>query len=159
MRHRLVFWMLGTPWWTGCVSTPGPVAPCPAAANARVVGCLDIVVGVRRDPVLSFDVANSCPHPVAVEFRNVLVRAWSDDGSEQRPAPWDPRSELFQAQIDGHDRVRVVLDFPVPAATPHFCVDVARLNVDEPAPQPVELCFRDAGGGNFVSDSLPERWP
>jgi hypothetical protein len=159
MSHRLAFWVLSPLWWTGCVCTPGPVARRPAGANARVVGCLNIAVGVRRDPVLTFDVANTCPHPVAVEFRNVVVRAWSEDRTEHRPAPWDPRSELFQAQIDGHDRVRVVLDFPVSAATPHFCVDVARLNVDGPAPHPVELCFRSDGGGNFVSDSLGERWP
>ncbi len=155
----LAFWMLGPLWLTGCVYTPASLARLPTDGNARVVGCLNIAVNVRRDPVLAFEVANLCPHPVAVEFRNVVVRAWAEDGAEHRPVPWDPRGELFEAQIDGHDRERVVLDFPVEVATPHFCVDVARLNVDGPAPHPVELCFRSVGDGSFVCDSLAERWP
>jgi hypothetical protein len=157
MRHRLAFWVLGPLWWAGCASGPGPGPRRHTGANAHIVGCLDIDVGAQRDPVLAFDVANRCPHPVAVEFRNLLVRAWSADGTEYRPAPWDPRDELFQAQVDGHQLERIVLAFPVREATPHFCVDVSRLNVDEPAPFPVESCFSSDIDGNIVSDSHAEK--
>lgn len=159
MRPRLAFWLFGSLLWTGCASGPGPRPRGHTSANARVVGCLDIDVGTERDPVLAFDIVNTCPHPVAVEFRNLVVRAWAADGTEYRPPPSDPRNELFQAQVDGHELERVVLAFPVWEATPHFCVDVARLNVDEPASHPVEVCFRSDGGGNFVSDSHAEKQP
>jgi hypothetical protein len=159
MRHRLAFWVLSPLLWTGCARGVGPRPRLHTGASARIVGCLDIDVGARRDLVLTFDVANRCPQPVALEFRNLVVRAWSADGTEDRPTPSGPRNELFQAQLDGHQVERVVLAYPVWAENPRFCVDVARLNVDQPAPHPVEVCFRYAGGGKVEPDSPAERRP
>ena len=159
MRHRLRLLVLGSLSWMGCVRYLGPPPRRLAGADVRVVGCLDIGVGAPSDPVFAFDVANTCPYPVAVEFRNLVVRAWSADGTEQRTAPCDPRGELFPAQLDGHDVERVVLAYPVDTPTRRFCVDVARLNVDAPAPHPVEVCFHAYGGGTFASESAAERSP
>src|ERR1700761_7190190 len=148
MRGHLALLVFGSVTWMGCIPYIGPPPRHIVPADARSVGCLAIAVAAPRDPVLAFDIANSCPYPVAVEFRNVVVRAWSYSGTEYRPAACDPRGELFQAQLDGHDSARVVLSFPVPVPTPRFCVDVARLNVDRPAPQPLHVWFLATGDGS-----------
>jgi hypothetical protein len=159
MCHRLAFWVLGPLWWTGCAGSVGPRPRLHTGASARIVGCLDVDVSARRDVVLTFDVTNRCPQPIALEFRNLVVRTWAPDGTEDRPPPSDPNHELFQAQLDGHRAERVVLAYPVWVDNPSFCVDVARLNVDQPAPHPVEVCFRYAGGGQVEPDSSLERRP
>lgn len=106
------------------------------------VGCLEIAVRALRDPVLAFSVGNACHYPVGVDFRKLTVRAWSADGHEYHPAISDPRHELRDAVIDGDAVADVAIDFPVEEATPTFCVDVAGLNLDTPAPGPQEMCFR-----------------
>jgi hypothetical protein len=126
----------------GCAYVPGSLAQRREVYDVRTVGCLEIAVRPLRDPVIAFTVGNACRFPVGVEFRNLAVRAWTDAGTELHPAVSDPRHELFQAVVDGHDTATAALDFPTPWATPRFCVDVGRLNIDQPAAGPVEMCFR-----------------
>jgi hypothetical protein len=145
-------WFLGIPLLSGCAAfVPGSLARRPDVYDVRRVGCLEIAVRPLRDPVIAFTIGNCCPNPVGVEFRNLTVRAWSEDGTEHHPAVSDPRGELFEAVIDGHDQVNAALDFPVSEMTPRFCVDVSRLNVDQPAPNPVEMCFRVYGAGEDIT--------
>jgi hypothetical protein len=124
---------------------PGSLAQRPDVHDARQVGCLDIAARALSDPLIAFTIGNRCRHPVGVDFRNLAVRAWGGAGTLFQPAAADPRDELFEAVLDGHGEAKVTLDFPVYYATPTFCVDVGRLNVDTPAPVPVEMCFRVDG--------------
>jgi hypothetical protein len=148
-------WLLGPLWLAGCAYLPGSLATRPGIREARV-GCLEIGIRSAHDPVIGFTVGNTCRYPVGVEFRNVVVRAWDELGIEYRPRPADPRHELFTAAIDGNAEISLALDYPMAVATPRFCVDVGRLNVDEPAAAPVDLCFREDAVGRIVSDFHPE---
>jgi hypothetical protein len=129
---------------SACVAyVPGSLAERRDTYDVRRVGCLEIAVRAVRDPVLGFTLGNTCHHPVGVDFRNLTVRAWTADGAEHDPTISDPRDELREAVVDGDAQVDVTVDFPVGRVTPSFCVDVGRLDVDEPVPYPpVEMCFR-----------------
>jgi hypothetical protein len=147
MLHRGCVTLVVLPL-AGCATAyvPGSLIERDNIYDVRKVGCLEVGLRPLRDPVLAFTLANTCHYPVGVELRNLRVRAWSSDGIEYLPAIDDPRHELFEAAIDAHAEVNVAADFPVPVSTPAFCVDVARLNVDQPSPVPVEMCFHTEDG-------------
>jgi hypothetical protein len=136
---------------------PGALRYAHDTYDVRTIGCLDIAVRALRDPVIAFTVGNRCEYPVGVDFRALRVRAFAGDGSVYHPTPGDPRGELHEAVIDAHAIADVALDFPVPVSTPSFCVDVAALNVDTPAPRSEEMCFEKADG--WISVAEPRRRP
>jgi hypothetical protein len=125
---------------------PGSLRHARDTYDVRTVGCLDVAVRALRDPVIAFSVGNRCAYPVGVDFRALRVVAIAEDGSVFHPDPSDPRGELHEAVIDAHGTADVALDFPVPTATPSFCVDVGPLNVDTPASRPEEMCFEHGDG-------------
>jgi hypothetical protein len=136
---------------------PGALRYAHDTYEVRTVGCLDIAVRALRDPVIAFSVGNRCGHPVGVDFRALRVRAFAPNEAEFHPEPSDPRSELREAVLEAHAIADVALDFPVPVATPSFCVDVAQLNMDAPADHPEEMCFEKGDG--WIGVGEPRRFP
>jgi hypothetical protein len=144
----MVFFVLASALPLSCSPyVPGALYHARTTFDVRSVGCLDVAVRALRDPVIAFTIGNRCRRPVGVDFRNLRVRAWGEDGAFYEPDASDPRRELREAVIDAHAIADVAIDFPVPTATPTFCVDVGQLNVDTPAVGPVEMCFDQGDDG------------
>src|SRR5690242_20097827 len=63
------------------------------------LGCLEVSIGEARDPQVRFDFGNRCRWPVGVDFRAVVVTAYTVEGAPVLLAPSDPRDELELAVL------------------------------------------------------------
>jgi hypothetical protein len=125
-----------------CAFVPGSIIDAPHGPDtgAAQLNCLEVELSEVDDPRITFLVGNRCARPVGVDFRKVVVCS-----SGQQLPPYDPRSELHEAELDAHAHAQVTLLYPGPAQ--HFCVDVGGLEVDAPSPHPLDLCFEHRGHG------------
>lgn len=126
--------------------------------RGRRLGCLDVRVALIEDraveagwPVVGFDMGNRCDAPVYVDLRRASVTGRLADGRVVRMRPFDPRSEIDAAVLDGRSSAREVIAYIPPAGardgTParsrEVCVDVGGITAADPAPP---VCFETREG-------------
>jgi hypothetical protein len=135
MNYSLVLVVLA-----GCAYKPGSFAhPQNQFPGQRAtVGCLDIAVERRTDlpigPVLGYQFANRCDHPMTIDLGAVAVVGRNAQGTDVGLRPYDPLAELHPVALDGRNVGAESLAYPTDRAITQVCVDVATL-VHQGAPR------------------------
>src|SRR5690242_722449 len=89
----------------GCAYTPGSFALAENTfpGQRATVGCLDVAVDRRADlpigPVIGYQFANRCDHPVTIDLGSVAVVGRGAEG-DVALWPYDPRAELRPVALD-----------------------------------------------------------
>lgn len=128
MKHSIVLAALA-----GCAYQPGSFASSQRAfpGQRATVGCLDVAVERRTDlaigPVLGYQFANRCDHPVTIDLAAVVVVGRNAQGADVGLRPYDPRAELHPVALDGRSVGAELLAYPADRAIPQVCVDIATL--------------------------------
>lgn len=101
------------------------------------VGCLDVAIHRRADgalgPVLGFQFANRCDHPVLVDFAAMAVTGRDAHGEAVSLPPYDPHREVRPVMLDGRKVGDEALLYVADHTLPEVCIDAAALVHQAPA--------------------------
>lgn len=128
----------------GCAYQPGSFthAPRDFVGQRVTVGCLDIAIERRADaavgPVLGYQFGNRCDHAVPIDLGAVAVIARDAQGAGVALRPYDPRSEIRPAGLDGRSVGAEALAYASDRPVLEICADAAGLAQVAP---PRWLCF------------------
>lgn len=117
------------------------------------VGCLDLAVESREDteaqgPVVRYVFGNRCDTPVVVDLATIKATVRYRDGRESRMAVFDPHGVIRPGVLEAHARGWEVLEYqPVDpadegAVADVLCLDLSRVDRDQPRPGPVSACVK-----------------
>lgn len=106
---------------------------------------------VDRDadgPIVRFVFGNRCDAPVVVDLAAIDATVRYRDGREGRMQVFDPRGVVKPGLLEAHTRGTEVLEYtPVDsddqaAGARELCLDLTRVDRDQPDPKPVATCLQ-----------------
>ena len=133
----------------------GTYEPATLSANTpdgnRTVGCLDVAVDGHSDPqaagpVAKITVGNRCNTAVVVDYRAIRATVRYRDGHIGRSEVYDPNYSLRPVTLDARRQGWEAFEYHPTRVSEHsrvpetLCLDLAGLDRDQPALQPVEAC-------------------